>query len=102
MMTPGSGKTTFMQRINAHLHAQKQPPYVINLDPAVHSTPFESNIDIRDSVDYKEVMKQYVRVMRQTDAKATGLMTSTTDTTSGRTAASSPPSTYSRQRSTKS
>ncbi|KAI0432502.1 hypothetical protein F5Y09DRAFT_139825 [Xylaria sp. FL1042] len=55
----GSGKTTFMQRINAHLHAQKDPPYVINLDPAVLNVPFESNIDIRDSVNYKEVMKQY-------------------------------------------
>ncbi|KAI9800077.1 MAG: hypothetical protein M1825_004259 [Sarcosagium campestre] len=55
----GSGKTTFMQRINSHLHSKKEPPYVINLDPAVRSVPFESNIDIRDSVDYKEVMKQY-------------------------------------------
>ncbi|KAF5675824.1 GPn-loop GTPase [Fusarium heterosporum] len=35
------------------------PPYVINLDPAVLSVPFESNIDIRDSVNYEEVMKQY-------------------------------------------
>lgn len=48
-----------MQRINAHLHAQNEPPYVINLDPAVLSVPFDSNIDIRDSVNYKEVMKQY-------------------------------------------
>ena len=62
----GSGKTTFMQRLNAHLHTQHQkspttiqPPYVVNLDPAVISVPFESNIDIRDSVNYKEVMKQY-------------------------------------------
>lgn len=59
----GSGKTTFMQRINAHLHASSasssQPPYLLNLDPAVRSVPFESNIDIRDSVNYKEVMKQY-------------------------------------------
>ena len=62
----GSGKTTFMQRINAHLHAQHQksksttaPPYVLNLDPAVHRVPFDSNIDIRDSVNYKEVMRQY-------------------------------------------
>lgn len=55
----GSGKTTFMQRINSYLHAQKEPPYVINLDPAVHNVPFDSNIDIRDSVNYKEVMKQY-------------------------------------------
>ncbi|KAI9782737.1 MAG: hypothetical protein M1839_004725 [Geoglossum umbratile] len=55
----GSGKTTFMQRINAHLHGKNEPPYVINLDPAVRSVPFDSNIDIRDSVNYKEVMKQY-------------------------------------------
>lgn len=48
-----------MQRINAHLHGQKEPPYVINLDPAVLNVPFESNIDIRDSVNYREVMKQY-------------------------------------------
>ncbi|KAI4185425.1 MAG: hypothetical protein LQ346_005892 [Caloplaca aetnensis] len=55
----GSGKTTFMQRINSHLHTKKNPPYVINLDPAVHSVPFDSNIDIRDSLNYKEVMKEY-------------------------------------------
>ncbi|KAJ5884235.1 hypothetical protein N7504_011807 [Penicillium tannophilum] len=55
----GSGKTTFMQRINSHLHSKQKVPYVLNLDPAVHSVPFESNIDIRDSINYKEVMKQY-------------------------------------------
>jgi len=48
-----------MQRLNAHLHTQKQPPYIINLDPAVKTVPFARNIDIRDSVNYKEVMKQY-------------------------------------------
>ncbi|XP_060566349.1 GPN-loop GTPase 1-like [Ruditapes philippinarum] len=55
----GSGKTTFVQRIVGHLHANKTPPYVINLDPAVHEVPFPANIDIRDTVNYKEVMKQY-------------------------------------------
>ncbi|XP_029353338.1 GPN-loop GTPase 1 isoform X1 [Echeneis naucrates] len=55
----GSGKTTFVQRLTAHLHTQKAPPYVINLDPAVHEVPFPANIDIRDTVNYKEVMKQY-------------------------------------------
>jgi GPN-loop GTPase len=48
-----------MQRLNAHLHTKKTPPYVINLDPAVRTVPFEPNIDIRDSINYKEVMKQY-------------------------------------------
>ncbi|KAM0286417.1 hypothetical protein ACHAQH_000843 [Verticillium albo-atrum] len=55
----GSGKTTFMRRVNSYLHGKKMPPYVINLDPAVINVPFESNIDIRDSVNYEEVMKQY-------------------------------------------
>ncbi|XP_068616977.1 GPN-loop GTPase 1 [Brachionichthys hirsutus] len=55
----GSGKTTFVQRLTAHLHSSKAPPYVINLDPAVHEVPFPANIDIRDTVNYKEVMKQY-------------------------------------------
>lgn len=55
----GSGKTTFMQRLNSHLHAKQTPPYVINLDPAVLKVPFGSNIDIRDSVKYKKVMEDY-------------------------------------------
>lgn len=48
-----------MQRINAHLHAKKEPPYVINLDPAVTHSPYQANIDIRDSVNYKKVMEEY-------------------------------------------
>ena len=32
---------------------------MINLDPAVRNVPFESNIDIRDSLNYKEVMREY-------------------------------------------
>jgi GTPase SAR1 family protein len=48
-----------MRRINAHLHAKSDPPYLINLDPAVLNVPFESNIDIRDAVNYEEVMRQY-------------------------------------------
>lgn len=57
----GSGKTTFVQRMNSYLHSLDPPsaPYLLNLDPAVSSTPFDANIDIRDTVDYKEVMKQY-------------------------------------------
>ncbi|KAL5017024.1 hypothetical protein ScPMuIL_006613 [Solemya velum] len=55
----GSGKTTLVQRLTCTLHTQKCPPYVINLDPAVHEVPYPANIDIRDTVKYKEVMKQY-------------------------------------------
>ena len=62
----GSGKTTFVQRLVSHLHTKKtrepelhKPPYVINLDPACHEVPYPANVDIRDTVNYKEVMKQY-------------------------------------------
>lgn len=55
----GSGKTTFVQRITSHLHSKGTPPYVINLDPACHNIPYPANIDIRDTVKYKDVMKQY-------------------------------------------
>eukprot|EP01084_Bolivina_argentea_P130898 231083_1 len=55
----GSGKTTLMQRINAHVHQFKMPSYIINLDPAVYDVPYEPNIDIRDTINYKNVMKQY-------------------------------------------
>lgn len=55
----GSGKTTFMQRVNSHVHQHKIPSYMINCDPAVTKVPYGANIDIRDTVDYKQVMKQY-------------------------------------------
>jgi GTPase SAR1 family protein len=56
----GSGKSTFVQRLNAHLHSSSPPapPYILNLDPAVTNLAYEPNIDIRDTVDYHEVMKQ--------------------------------------------
>ncbi|GFR43259.1 hypothetical protein Agub_g4320, partial [Astrephomene gubernaculifera] len=55
----GSGKTTVIQRLNAHLHAGGRQGYIVNLDPAVASLPYGANIDIRDTVKYKNVMKQY-------------------------------------------
>jgi len=55
----GSGKTTLMHRLNMHLHEAQTPYYLVNLDPAAHETSFNANIDIRDTVNYTEVMKQY-------------------------------------------
>ncbi|CAD1479580.1 unnamed protein product, partial [Heterotrigona itama] len=54
----GSGKTTFVQRLVSILYNVGKP-YVINLDPACREVPYPANIDIRDTVNYKEVMKQY-------------------------------------------
>ena len=55
----GSGKTTLMHRLVAHTHLSNIRGYVMNLDPAVMTLPYASNIDIRDTVKYKEVMKQF-------------------------------------------
>ncbi|XP_046590820.1 GPN-loop GTPase 1 isoform X1 [Neodiprion lecontei] len=54
----GSGKTTFVKKITSTLYNTGKP-YVINLDPACSEVPYPANIDIRDTVNYKEVMKQY-------------------------------------------
>eukprot|EP00892_Ulva_mutabilis_P000331 jgi/Ulvmu1/10299/UM060_0101.1 len=55
----GSGKTSLVHRLGKYLDQNKTENYVINLDPAVRSLPYEPNIDIRDTVNYKNVMKEY-------------------------------------------
>jgi len=56
----GSGKTTLMQNLamNAPTYGQRKP-YTLNLDPAVLNLSYTPNIDIRQTVKYKEVMKEY-------------------------------------------
>ncbi|CAH0474305.1 unnamed protein product [Peronospora belbahrii] len=55
----GSGKTTLMQRLTAYGLDTGMRTYIINLDPAVRKTGYTANVDIRDTVDYKQVMKEY-------------------------------------------
>ncbi|KAG5484393.1 hypothetical protein LSCM4_07960 [Leishmania orientalis] len=55
----GTGKTTLVHRMQHYAHANGIRSYFINLDPAVTHTPYNVNIDIRDSVQYGEVMKKY-------------------------------------------
>ena len=53
----GSGKTTFMQRVNSFVHEKNVRAWMVNLDPAATHVPYGCNIDIRDTIDYKETMK---------------------------------------------
>jgi GTPase SAR1 family protein len=55
----GSGKTTFVHRLFLYLQSLSKRVYAINLDPAVKKVPYPTNIDIRDTVDYKKVMKDF-------------------------------------------
>ena len=52
----GSGKTTFVQKLEEEIANLDKGSYIINLDPAVMDTLYEPNLDIRDTVKYKEVM----------------------------------------------
>ncbi|XP_037978400.2 GPN-loop GTPase 1 isoform X2 [Plutella xylostella] len=54
----GAGKTSFSRRLATKI-VDGSRPYLVNLDPACREVPFPANIDIRDTVNYKEVMKQY-------------------------------------------
>eukprot|EP00834_Sanchytrium_tribonematis_P000928 NODE_19_length_47148_cov_1.447810.p19 type:complete len:303 gc:universal NODE_19_length_47148_cov_1.447810:22017-21109(-) len=38
---------------------QKMDPYTVNLDPAVLHLAYTANIDIRDTIDYDQLMKDY-------------------------------------------
>ncbi|CAM9885568.1 unnamed protein product, partial [Phaeothamnion confervicola] len=55
----GTGKTTLLHRLNLHMNETGKKSYFVNLDPAVRDVPFGASIDIRDTINYKEVMKQY-------------------------------------------
>lgn len=55
----GSGKTTFVKKLAQYRHANGSLPYLINLDPACRETPYPVNVDIRDTIKYKEVMNRY-------------------------------------------
>lgn len=54
----GSGKTTFVKKL-AQFQREEVNPYIVNLDPACREVPYPVNIDIRDTINYKQVMKQY-------------------------------------------
>jgi len=55
----GVGKSTFVQRLISQLNMAGKKTYNINLDPACLEVNFPANIDIRDSVKYKNIMKTY-------------------------------------------
>lgn len=55
----GSGKSSLCNKLVSHLFGKNTPPYVINCDPACLTVDYLCNIDIRDSIHYKNVMEKY-------------------------------------------
>lgn len=52
----GSGKTTFVKKLEEEIAKREKESYIVNMDPAVHDTLYEPNLDIRDTINYKDVM----------------------------------------------
>ncbi|EAN34339.2 GPN-loop GTPase 1 [Theileria parva strain Muguga] len=55
----GSGKTCYVRKLVDVLKSNRKKVYVINLDPAVTKIHYKANIDIRDSINYRQIMKKY-------------------------------------------
>ena len=55
----GSGKSTLAHALNEYTYNEKIPTYYVNLDPATAELDFSANVDIRDTVKYGDVMKQF-------------------------------------------
>lgn len=55
----GSGKTSFVNKFEETLITKEKENYLINLDPAVFDCIYEPNLDIRDTIKYKQVMESY-------------------------------------------
>lgn len=56
----GCGKTSLIHRISLDLSFIRKSHYIINLDPATQNLPYFANIDIRDTINFKKVMKDYI------------------------------------------
>jgi len=52
----GSGKTTFVRKLEEEIAKSDNESYIINMDPAVHDTLYEPNLDIKDTIKYKDIM----------------------------------------------
>ncbi|MHA1909228.1 MAG: PRK13768 family protein [Candidatus Thorarchaeota archaeon] len=57
--TAGSGKSLLTASLEKWLVGSDLSVTVVNLDPGVESPPYTSDVDIREYVDYGEVMKQF-------------------------------------------
>ena len=55
----GSGKTSLIYRLSKKFSQAQENHYIINLDPASQITPYSSNIDIRDTINFRKVMEEY-------------------------------------------
>jgi GTPase SAR1 family protein len=56
--TAGSGKTSLTSVLQTYLVSHQLDAITVNLDPAVESLPYKPDIDVRDYVDAREIMRK--------------------------------------------
>lgn len=57
--TAGCGKSTLTGAFSSWLNQMDVPNLLVNLDPGADSVPYEPDVDIREWVTLREVMKEY-------------------------------------------
>ncbi|MFP3296874.1 MAG: ATP/GTP-binding protein, partial [Vulcanisaeta sp.] len=57
--TAGSGKTTLVNSFAEWLENNQYDVAIVNLDPAAEYVPYIPDIDIRDVVSARELMRKY-------------------------------------------
>lgn len=56
--TAGSGKTSLTSMLHTYLVSHQLDAAIVNLDPAVEELPYDPDIDVRDYVDARDVMRR--------------------------------------------
>ncbi|KAM3962264.1 GPN-loop GTPase 2 [Aphomia sociella] len=56
---PGAGKTTYCAKMGKLLKKLGRNVIIVNLDPANDTTSYVPDIDIREFIDFKQIMDQY-------------------------------------------
>ena len=54
----GSGKSTYCEAMQKHFETHRRRCYIINLDPAVDSTSYEAEIDLRELIGVDDAMEE--------------------------------------------
>ena len=55
----GSGKSTYIKRMDEYFQSIKRVVHCVNLDPAADDLLYEPVIDIREAINVPEIMKKY-------------------------------------------
>jgi hypothetical protein len=60
--TAGAGKSLLTASLEKWLLASEMSVAIVNLDPGVEEPPYTSDVDIREYVDYGEIMHQFFAI----------------------------------------